>query len=190
MMVHPNWNTRFWIESPWVLSEARRRAEQGHGEVRFDADEGPALWDPTGPVRLQLRRVKGFDLQSVSQALNGREAVSVARPHRWGNPFAVGDFCLSADPPGAVTATFIETRADAVAAFARMLALASREYNTDAEIRARLAGKNLACFCPLDEPCHADVLLRVARGDSPMAPATVNDALEIVSEYNRGELDE
>ena len=25
-----------------------------------------------------------------------------------------------------------------------------------------LRGKNLACFCPLDKPCHADVLLEIA----------------------------
>lgn len=25
-----------------------------------------------------------------------------------------------------------------------------------------LAGKDLACWCPLDKPCHADVLLRLA----------------------------
>lgn len=30
------------------------------------------------------------------------------------------------------------------------------------QIRAGLAGKNLACWCPLDEPCHADVLLEIA----------------------------
>jgi hypothetical protein len=29
-------------------------------------------------------------------------------------------------------------------------------------IRAELAGKNLACFCKLGEPCHADVLLELA----------------------------
>lgn len=23
-------------------------------------------------------------------------------------------------------------------------------------------GKNLACYCPLDQPCHADVLLELA----------------------------
>ncbi len=27
-----------------------------------------------------------------------------------------------------------------------------------------LAGKNLACWCPLDQPCHADVLLKLANG--------------------------
>lgn len=26
----------------------------------------------------------------------------------------------------------------------------------------RLRGKNLACWCPLDQPCHADVLLEIA----------------------------
>lgn len=35
-----------------------------------------------------------------------------------------------------------------------------------AEIRATLAGKDLACWCPLDRPCHADVLLTLANGVS------------------------
>lgn len=32
------------------------------------------------------------------------------------------------------------------------------------EIQRELAGKDLACWCPLDQPCHADVLLRIAAG--------------------------
>jgi hypothetical protein len=32
------------------------------------------------------------------------------------------------------------------------------------EIRADLAGRDLACWCPLDQPCHADILLRMANG--------------------------
>jgi hypothetical protein len=28
-----------------------------------------------------------------------------------------------------------------------------------------LRGKNLACWCPLDAPCHADVLLELANRD-------------------------
>ena len=35
---------------------------------------------------------------------------------------------------------------------------------TTREIRKELRGKNLACFCPLDQPCHADVLLKIANG--------------------------
>lgn len=30
------------------------------------------------------------------------------------------------------------------------------------EVKDELRGCNLACFCKLDEPCHADVLLRLA----------------------------
>jgi hypothetical protein len=33
---------------------------------------------------------------------------------------------------------------------------------TRAKIRRHLAGKDLACWCPLDQPCHADVLLEIA----------------------------
>ena len=32
------------------------------------------------------------------------------------------------------------------------------------DIRAELAGKNLACRCPLDQPCHADILLEISNG--------------------------
>jgi hypothetical protein len=34
-------------------------------------------------------------------------------------------------------------------------------------VRDELAGKDLACWCPLDQPCHADVLLEMANGDRP-----------------------
>jgi hypothetical protein len=32
------------------------------------------------------------------------------------------------------------------------------------EIRDALAGHDLACWCPIDQPCHADVLLELANG--------------------------
>ncbi|WP_194821269.1 DUF4326 domain-containing protein [Micromonospora sp. S-DT3-3-22] len=35
---------------------------------------------------------------------------------------------------------------------------------TPDEIRTHLAGKDLACWCRLDQPCHADVLLEIANG--------------------------
>jgi hypothetical protein len=31
-------------------------------------------------------------------------------------------------------------------------------------IRRELGGKNLACWCPLNQQCHADVLLELANG--------------------------
>ena len=33
-----------------------------------------------------------------------------------------------------------------------------------ADVVAELHGKNLACWCPLDQACHADVLLELANG--------------------------
>ena len=35
------------------------------------------------------------------------------------------------------------------------------------DIRRDLAGMDLACACRLEQPCHADVLLAVARGETP-----------------------
>jgi hypothetical protein len=32
------------------------------------------------------------------------------------------------------------------------------------DIRRELAGRNLVCWCELDQPCHADVLLEMANG--------------------------
>ena len=30
------------------------------------------------------------------------------------------------------------------------------------DVERELRGRDLACYCPLDEPCHADVLLELA----------------------------
>lgn len=34
------------------------------------------------------------------------------------------------------------------------------------DIRRDLAGKDLVCWCPLDKPCHADVLLALANAEA------------------------
>jgi len=64
--------------------------------------------------------------------------VSVARPGKWGNPFTVEN-SAGADP--------VQRFAEEVAPSLNV---------------KRLRGKNLACWCRLDEPCHADVLLKLA----------------------------
>ena len=106
------------------------------------------------PVRLRLSRRKGFDLQAESIALNGLRAVNVARPSRWGNPHRVGaDETYYGGPDCEVA-----TAEQCVALF-------------EAHLEARpfglppvqtLSGRNLACWCALDAPCHGDVLLRLA----------------------------
>lgn len=96
------------------------------------------------PIRIQLSRKKGFKLPS--------NTVVVARPSKWGNPFKV-------DPKGAAFgfADCCHTRAEAVEKF---MAGCDKSPLTETQC-ALLRGKNLACWCPLGEPCHADVLLEM-----------------------------
>lgn len=110
----------------------------------------------THPVRIQLSRQRGFRLQEVSLALNGLPAVKVDRTTRWGNPFIVGS-------SGGPYAAKVVDRRHAWQLY-RSVALSNDEFM--AKVRAELRGKNLACWCPKDDPyediCHAAVLLEIA----------------------------
>lgn len=109
--------------------------------------------------RIQLRRTKGWRKPD--------NTVVVSRPSRWGNPLVVGEeanhesWCYF----GLGRTVFgFDTKVEAVAACVHAYAglwLAPRVYFPDLDL-AELAGKNLACWCPLDQPCHADVLLALA----------------------------
>jgi hypothetical protein len=114
------------------------------------------------PVRLQLSRRKGFDLQAHSHAVNGLDAVSVARSTGLGNPWRV-------------TKDFTKEQAWAWHAnWLRMEASAERDFPELRDLRkyvltrlSDLRGKNLACWCKLPEEgkqdiCHAGVLLELA----------------------------
>lgn len=104
------------------------------------------------PKRIRLSRAKGWRLPE--------NAVTVARPTIWGNPFVVGTD---------------GTRKECVGLYAllvgnKFLCLSCKapidsQRATAAMVRARiaeLAGRDLACWCSLDGPCHADVLLVMA----------------------------
>jgi Domain of unknown function (DUF4326) len=73
-------------------------------------------------------------------------AVRITRPSRWGNPHEVGSDC----PPDVAVARF---RADLYAGRLRV---------TVEDVRRDLAGRDLACWCPPNRPCHGDVLVEVA----------------------------
>ena len=124
------------------------------------------------PQRIQRRRTKGW------RAPDG--AVYVGRGTKWGNPFRAirdGGFQWIADPEGrhfsniACSTDREGLRREMVAASVELYRLhigpmGNYEMGED-EIRAELAGKDLMCWCPLDQPCHADVLLELANpGDS------------------------
>lgn len=71
--------------------------------------------------------------------------VSVTRPGRWGNPNTVARHGYT----GAITA------------FERDLRAGILNFSVS-DVRRELRGKNLACFCPLNQPCHGDILLEIA----------------------------
>ena len=82
-------------------------------------------------------------------------AKKVDRSTRWGNPFAVG---MPGIPDVAVAvARFRDAVEHDAFDDATLRAQFSREH-----IREALAGLDLACWCPLDGPCHADVLIEIA----------------------------
>jgi hypothetical protein len=95
------------------------------------------------PRRVQLSRARGARLPDG--------AVSVAYPTKWANPFR----------PAART-----PEANAVAVRKYRQHLAARPDLVEAA-RTELAGKDLACWCAPELPCHADVLLVVAAGAEP-----------------------
>ena len=81
------------------------------------------------------------------------DAVYVGRPTRWGNPFAPGK---PATDPATGDTIEVRDRAHAVALYRAWL---PNKLINDAEFLHPLRGKNLVCWCPLDGPCHADLLL-------------------------------
>lgn len=109
------------------------------------------------PQRVQLSRKKGWKLPP--------DTVSVARPGRWGNPFSVMPDAVPGTPVGTRGGkqyTAMPSVAEAVAAYRRWIEESPEGQQLAARARAALRGKNLACWCPLDGPCHAEVLLDIA----------------------------
>lgn len=116
------------------------------------------------PIRVQRKRVKGWRMPE--------NTLSVTRPGEFGNPFVIGGYykigngkngfswlrCL--DEVLAIKQGFtkINTATEAVEWFKRYIELYPLRENVIEKIR----NKNLACWCKVGQPCHADVLLEIA----------------------------
>lgn len=99
------------------------------------------------------------------------DARYVGRPTRWGNPFRVG-----ADIP-----TEYHDYFQSIHGLWRGVKVVDRQYAVDlftvwllgyapytaSELRRELGGRDLVCWCPIGEPCHADLLLQLANGEPP-----------------------
>ena len=117
------------------------------------------------PVRIQRQRTKGWRMPE--------NTVYVGRPTRWGNPFTFAN-----DGPLALeyfrdlcTGVFSTSMRDNTMrayrrAEARIYGAAPATLTLAEQAAIFLRGKNLACWCPLDQPCHADVLLELANQEA------------------------
>lgn len=110
----------------------------------------------TDPIRVQLKRTKGWRKPP--------NTIVVARPSKWGNPFTIGEVALHLPH-----LTDEQCRAVAVIQFRDWLTsdawcMVSALRTAILANLGELRGKNLACWCPLDQPCRADVLLELAKG--------------------------
>lgn len=113
------------------------------------------------PLRMRLSRRKGFDLQAQSRSINGLDAVNCARPHLFGNPFIANPNMKPGRRQGP-TYFFVETIEEAVETFREFMTCEGASADAFRAALPELRGKNLACWCKLGDPCHADVLLELA----------------------------
>ena len=69
--------------------------------------------------------------------------VYVGRPTKWGNPHR-------SSTPESMHVRYLEGLHRGKLGF------------TVGDVRRELSSRNLACWCPIHQPCHADVLLAIA----------------------------
>lgn len=116
-------------------------------------------------VRIQRKRSRGWKMPP--------NTVSVTRPGKYGNPFYIINeegfpwITDARDPSMPVCNHDAEQLLGIMhghlmwdAARKGVVAL-FRQQCCDRSF-SELRGKNLACWCPLDQPCHADVILELA----------------------------
>ncbi|HEY1119924.1 MAG TPA: DUF4326 domain-containing protein [Acidimicrobiales bacterium] len=128
------------------------------------------------PERIQLSRRKGWR--------KPEGAIVVARPTIWGNPFVLRQgFTVETRKGRRATWAVIRDGEVVCPDVSKLTAagIAKRLYRdallsgdldiTVGHAHDMLAGRDLACWCPLGQPCHADVLLELAN----RPPATITE---------------
>ena len=111
------------------------------------------------PERIQRKRTKGWRKPPNS--------VIVTRPRKWGNPYDVDKYgregAIEKYREGILGQDLLTQRGKKLARVGKdLLSKRGKELARVSKDLSELRGKNLACYCPLDQPCHADVLLELA----------------------------
>lgn len=117
----------------------------------------------TAPKRIQLRRTKGW------RKPDG--AIVCARPGRFGNPWRVEEYDIGKrrwfrvlnehgkPVKGSQTPNRERAMSDCLSLYRWYL---EEMIRLDPTFLDPLRGRDLCCWCPLDFPCHVDVLLEIA----------------------------
>ena len=95
------------------------------------------------PQRIQRQRVTGWRMPP--------NTVYVGRGTKWGPPWVSGHFWWADDQARAAVDVYRDTIV--------------RRLESNPSLLTPLRGKHLACWCALDQPCHAEVLLEMANAD-------------------------
>lgn len=106
-------------------------------------------------TRIQRKRSKGWKMPEG--------AVYVGRPTKWGNPYRVGMW-LNYEATEAVRDFRNWASGNYTCNGTAWGNGHGKEMAKAAAVELR--GKDLACWCPLDQPCHADVLLEIANSEN------------------------
>lgn len=149
---HQYFSRSFLLRTLRALHKAEKRPMT---DTTTNTDESCSFERPVelmAPRRVQLSRSKGWRMPP--------KTVKVDSSTRWGNPYKL------------YTDGYPMTPLKAVESFSRLLAekcgwVMRDQLTTAFDVQRELAGKNLACWCSLDKPCHADVLLRLANHERP-----------------------
>lgn len=105
------------------------------------------------PRRIRLSRKRGWRKPPNTAV--------VSRPSKWGNPFALSRYQFQ-NADGSPAPHDIEAaRQMAARDFEHALGCGLLDF-TEEDVRRELRGKHLACWCPLDQACHAEILLEIA----------------------------
>lgn len=105
------------------------------------------------PSRIQRSRARGWRMPEG--------AIYVGRPSCWGNPFDWRMCSADAGPPAWARGAAVDLYRDWL--------LGRQQFHEKpppplSQVRVTLNGYDLCCWCPLDQPCHADILLELANG--------------------------
>ena len=101
------------------------------------------------PERIQRKRTKGWRMP--------KNTLYVGRPSKYANWFIIGEIYYYFHRSGEIEKMIVRDRQHAVELFKRNYRGWIKQKDID-----KLRGKNLACWCKIGDPCHADVLLELA----------------------------